>query len=154
LPVINELTVKISERITEEEIRIGKALDDIRLAEYEKNRDEDGDRFHTAIDEEGIFIVNAGTVLLHPFLKIFFNRIGIVSGNSFKSEKDKVTGVYLLHYLGTGRIEADEYELTLAKVLCAMPVETPVEKIKNLDPGFITEADLLIGSVLEQWSIL
>ena len=157
LPVLNEFMGEIRKKQKKEEKRIEKARDDIRLSNYEETvpgAELIARSNINSLDEEGIFIVNAGTVLLHPFLKTFFNRIGIVKDNSFIDGDAQVTGIFLLHYLATGRIEAEEFELTLARVLCAMPVETPVEQIAKPDQGFIVEADLLIESVLDQWSIL
>ena len=71
--------------------------------------------------------MNAGIVLLHPFLKNLFTRLGLVKDNVFVDEDARVTCIYLIHYLGTGRTEAGEYELPLAKLLCGLPIELPVE---------------------------
>jgi len=157
LPVLNEFMGDISIQQKKVAQKIEKARNDIRLSNYEEAMpvaEQITKSDWNKLDEEGIFIVNAGTVLLHPFLKMFFNRIGIVKDNSFIDGNAQITGIYLLQYLATGRIEAEEYELTLYKILCALPLETPVEQIKKPDPGFIVEADLLIESVLAQWSIL
>ena len=157
MPVLNELMGEIRKKQKKAEKRVEKARDDIRLSNYEEpipGAEQIARSNLNSLDEEGIFIVNAGTVLLHPFLKTFFNRIGLVKDNSFIDVDAQLTGIFLLHYLATGRIEAEEFELTLARILCAMRVEKPVEQIQEIDPGFIVEADLLIEAVLAQWSIM
>ena len=106
------------------------------------------------LDEEGIFIVNAGTVLLHPFLKSLFNRLELIKGSVFIDGHTQETCLYLIHYMSTGQIEAKEFELTLAKVLCSYPLEKPVEPAEKLSHEFTREADLLLEAAIGQWEIL
>ncbi len=107
-----------------------------------------------AIDRDGIFIVNAGSVLLHPFLKSLFSRLDLLNGNAFISKQAQQTSLLLIHYLGTGQTKAMEYELTLAKILCAFPLEKPVDLADGLPRKFIQEADLLLEAAIGQWKIL
>jgi hypothetical protein len=106
------------------------------------------------LDEEGIFIVNAGIVLLHPFLKSLFSRLLLIKDNSFVDEPAQETSLYLLHYVGTGKLEAEEFELVLAKILCAWPVEKPVKSGITLIPAYTAEADQMMEAAIEQFSIL
>lgn len=157
IPVLTEFMAEIRKQQNKEEKRIEKARDDIRSSNYEETGNVSEQITGSDVkvpDEDGIFVVNAGTVLIHPFLKRFFDRTGITKDNSFIDEGARIKGIYLLHYIATGRTGAEEFELTLAKVLCGMPVELPVEQIKKLDQKLIHEAGQLIEAVLAQWSIL
>ena len=106
------------------------------------------------IDEEGIFVVNAGAVLLHPFLQSIFSRLDLVNGGAFIDKRSQVASIGLIHYMATGRVGADEYELTLAKILCAFPLEEPIEIPGSLPPGYLQEANNLLQAVIAQWTIL
>jgi hypothetical protein len=105
-------------------------------------------------DEEGIFIPNAGAVLLHPFLKTFFSRLELIKGNDFINEHAKGTCLYLINYLVTGKCKAGEFELTIAKILCAFPLDLPVEPAEDFSAKYIHEADELLEAAIAQWKIL
>src|SRR5690606_18891920 len=51
---------------------------------------------------ESIQVSNAGIVLIQPFLKKFFGKLGLVEGKDFQNEFCRERAVCLLHYLGTG----------------------------------------------------
>ncbi|MFK8185248.1 MAG: contractile injection system tape measure protein, partial [Phormidesmis sp.] len=58
----------------------------------------------------GIYLNNAGLVLLHPFLKIYFDDIGLLTeddlANEFRNEYAQQQAIALLHYLATGQTNA------------------------------------------------
>lgn len=108
----------------------------------------------SAIDEEGIYIINAGMVLLHPFLPQFFKNLNLVNGESFVDKLSHQKALYLLHYLSTGNTAPEEHELVMAKVLCAYPLEEPVDKFIELRMDELQEADNLLMSAIQQWEIL
>ena len=69
---------------------------------------------------EGVYIENAGLVLLHPFLPRLFEGLGIaVEDKLIQPER----ALCLLHFLTTGQLIAPEYELVLSKILCNLPLE-------------------------------
>ncbi|MFZ3087612.1 MAG: contractile injection system tape measure protein, partial [Methylotenera sp.] len=74
--------------------------------------------------KEGIYTNFAGLVLLHPFFPQFFEVLGIVVNDEIVQPSRAVS---LLHYLATGQRNAAEYELVLPKILCNVPLSTPVE---------------------------
>jgi Contractile injection system tape measure protein len=100
---------------------------------------------------EGIFIDCAGLVLLHPFLPQFFNALGIATEDTLL-QPDRA--VCLLHYLATGQTIAPEYELILAKVLCNIPLETPVESDVLLTTNEQEEAIAVLEAVVDHWAAL
>lgn len=102
--------------------------------------------------EEGIYISNAGLVIVASFLPTFFNRLGI-RGKSESQSPD--FAVCLVNYLATGKEEMQEFELALPKLLCGIPLETVIDPSLFLLSGEAKqETESLLSSVVEHWSIL
>lgn len=104
--------------------------------------------------DHGIYLENAGVVLLHPFLSSLFKRLLIVKEGKFENIKAQQKALYLIHYMATGRLTAEEYELPVAKVLCAWPLELPVDKNISIFSDEINETDAMLGAAIEQWTVL
>ncbi len=100
---------------------------------------------------EGLYIENAGIVLLHPFLPQLFAALGI-------AEEDRLLqperALCLLHYLGTGQPVAPEYELVLPKILCGIPLRAPVGSDSALSGPEKEEAVALLEAVISHWEAL
>ena len=107
-----------------------------------------------AIDEEGIFVANAGVVLLHPFLPTLFKRLNLLDKGSFISDMLHQKALYLLHYLATGSTAAEEHELLIAKVVCDTPEEMVVEKNIDIPSSELEELDDMIIAAIQQWDKL
>lgn len=101
--------------------------------------------------KEGIYIDHAGLVLLHPFLPQFFEALGVVAKNKLLQPN---RALCLLHFLATGQLIAPEYELILPKILCNMPLETPVESDVALTLAEQEEAAALLAAVIRNWDAL
>ncbi|MES2734068.1 MAG: contractile injection system tape measure protein [Bacteroidota bacterium] len=104
-----------------------------------------------AESKEGIYIDNAGLVLLNPFLPRFFEALGL-AGEDKLLHPDRA--LCLLHYLATGQSVAPEYELMLPKILCNIPLETPVELDITLLEAEKEEATALLKAVIRHWEAL
>jgi len=104
--------------------------------------------------DQGIYLQNAGVVLLHPFLSSLFRRLYLVKEGKFENEQAQQKALYLIHYMATGQVLAEEYELSIAKVLCAWPLEIPVDKSAKLSTDELTETDAMLTAAIEQWSVL
>jgi len=100
---------------------------------------------------EGIYIENAGLILLHPFLSVFFDRLGIKKDSEIV-HPDKAMA--LLHYLATGIDKAPEYELVLPKILCNIPLPMPVSSDIEITGNETEEASALLDSVIKHWEAL
>ena len=100
---------------------------------------------------EGIYINNAGLVLLHPFLPQFFAALGIAADKQLLQPE---RALCLLHFLATGQPVAPEYELMLPKVLCNIPLEEPVESDVALTAAEQDEAVSLLKAVIRHWEAL
>ena len=100
---------------------------------------------------EGIYLENAGLVLLHPFLPTLFEGLGIATeGKLLQPER----ALCLLHFLATGQSVAPEYHLMLPKVLCGVALENPMEADVDLRADEFEEAEALLQAVIRHWGAL
>jgi hypothetical protein len=104
--------------------------------------------------QEEIFVQTAGIVLLHPFLRTFFNKLELLKEDEFISFYHHQKALDLLYYLATGRVTAAEHELVSAKIICGYPLHRPVLEIIDLSVAEISEADQLLIEVVRQWEVL
>ncbi|HRF39188.1 MAG TPA: contractile injection system tape measure protein, partial [Saprospiraceae bacterium] len=56
----------------------------------------------TAVESEALHTPVAGLVLLHPFLAMFFETVGLLEKRRFKDEWRRQKAAALLYYLATG----------------------------------------------------
>lgn len=104
------------------------------------------------IMREGIYVENAGLIILHPFLLHFFEKVGLL--NEDKNITDTDLAVHCLHYLATGREKDWEHNMVFEKYLCGVPLEQPISKEVELSDAIRTECELLLQSVIEYWTII
>ena len=100
---------------------------------------------------EGVYIDNAGLVILHPFLARFFEEVRVAAEDTLVH---KERALCLLQYLATGQPVAPEYALTLPKLLCNVALETPVEADVQLTGNEKEEAVALLEAVIRHWEAL
>lgn len=114
------------------------------------------DRSGLSPEEEvnGIYINQAGLVLLHPFLTNYFRAVGLVEENAFCHDLARQTAMYLLHYLATGQTSAPEYELVLPKLLCGWPLNEAISPDIYLPEEALSEAEDLLQTVINYWEAL
>src|SRR5690554_2263950 len=116
----------------------------------EESSDEQGE--NNQLHDEGLYIENAGIVLIHPFLRHFFKNIGLLKND--KELEDKVLAVQLLHFIAPGKEEDWEHTMLLEKFLCDMPLEFPLSKKSLITKKHKKEVEELLGAVLENWKAL
>jgi hypothetical protein len=104
----------------------------------------------TVLPREGIPVEMAGLVLLGPYLPVFFNKLGL----QLTAPEQQERAMHLLHYLATGREEAEEPLLVLPKILAGMPLESSVEQSANLNEEEKQEAERLLEAVIRNWPVL
>jgi hypothetical protein len=127
----------------------GKAVEEaVKASDIDNPRDEIISRLNL---EEGVFVDCAGVVLLHPFLARFFEAVGIAEGDKLLQAE---RALCLLHYLATGLRLAPEYELLLAKVLCNVPLDAPVDSRIEISAAEEEEAAALLSAVIRHWDAL
>ncbi len=99
----------------------------------------------------GIYLNNAGLVLLHPFLPQLFTALNICEDQRIVQPE---RGLQLLHFLCTGQTAAPEYDLVLAKVLLNLPLEQTVATFEPLSDDDQLEAMALLAAVIGHWQAL
>lgn len=106
-------------------------------------------------DAEGIVISNAGLVLIHPFLRYFFDGLGLLDNElHFKSQSDVFKAIHLLQYIVSETESVVESEFPLNKILCGIDIAEPVPNSFQLSDEEKGECVNLIKTVLERWSAL
>lgn len=109
---------------------------------------------------EGVSISNAGMILCWPFFGRFFGALGLVEQGKFKGQQAEERAVQLLQYLATGLTTFEEWDLSLNKVLCGVPLNTPIspsieltveeeELVRKLINGTIFNWEKMRGTRLE-----
>lgn len=105
----------------------------------------------TVDHQQGIYLDNAGLVLLHPFLPQLFNAIGVTEHQHIINVE---RGLQMLHFLCTGQTTAPEYQLPLAKVFLNWPLEQPVATLQALSSTDQEEGMALLNAVIRHWQAL
>ncbi|MEO3406358.1 contractile injection system tape measure protein [Mucilaginibacter sp. CAU 1740] len=105
-------------------------------------------------DEGGVYVSQAGLVILHPFLEYFFKDFGLLQDNDFVDLPARQLAVHLLHYLGTGNTNAFEYDLYFEKFLCRWPADEPLERDVEIPQRMLDEADNMLLTVIKYWKAL
>jgi hypothetical protein len=102
----------------------------------------------------GLYVTQAGLVLLHPFLPLYLEAVGLWSGESFRDESAQQMAIYLLYYLATKQTDAPEYELVLPKLLCGWSLNKPVVRGLDLPEAAVREGEHLLETAIAYWEAL
>ncbi|WP_237276516.1 contractile injection system tape measure protein [Tenacibaculum ovolyticum] len=98
------------------------------------------------------FVDNAGLILIHPFLKQFFNSC------NFLNEENKIIkpiqAVHLLHYVATKREKQVESNLVFEKFLCNVPINHSIPRNISLSAELKEKAEELLKAVTQNWEVL
>ena len=105
-------------------------------------------------ESQGLILPNCGLILLHPFLSILFEELGILNPQKQIAEEHYDLVVQLLHFIATGEENVSEQQLGAAKQLCGVPSSYPIKKESVLLEKHKQEAFNLIQTVLNYWSAL
>jgi len=100
--------------------------------------------------DESIYINNAGLVLFNPYITTFLSRLGMTEKGKFKDEESAFRSVHLLQLLVT-EATYGEHELVLNKILCNLPVSSPVSMDIDLKPAEKQLAKELIEVTMQRW---
>ena len=109
-----------------------------------------------SIIEEGevFYVSSAGVVLLHPFLSRFFENLKLCKAGSFIDESCRQRAVCLIQHLATRDVVAPEYLLVLAKFLCGMPFNVPIDHSIEISSQEEAEAEGLMLAAIKNWGAL
>lgn len=102
----------------------------------------------------GLFIENAGIVIVAPFLQLYFENLELIKDRQFTSLKEQERALLLLQYLVTGQVNRPENELILNKIITGWPLEEPVLLSIKLTEKEKKESDELLQSLIQHWGAL
>lgn len=100
---------------------------------------------------EGVFISNAGQVIIAPFLPALFRHTGLLQDDKLQ---DPGTALSLLHYCIYGVSDPAEFSLLLPKLLCGLDPDAVADVAQVTDKHLLSEADQMLTSVIEHWQVL
>ncbi|WP_294308484.1 contractile injection system tape measure protein [uncultured Chryseobacterium sp.] len=104
-----------------------------------------------AIPDDGQYMLNAGLILIHPFIKTFFEHCDLLDPKT-QQLLDPELGAHLLHYIATGKTNAPECDMVFEKFLCNIPVHQPISRHVKLSRKHKIQAKNVIESVQHNWS--
>jgi hypothetical protein len=99
-------------------------------------------------DADEAYVDNAGLVIVWPFLASFFEHLGLMAKRCFLDSRCLHRGVGLLHHAATLSLNPPEYQLTLTKILCGMPLDEPFDFGPPVTDAESAECSTLFSSVL------
>lgn len=117
-------------------------------------RDEDAIQQNYLPELEGYYLRHAGVILTWPYLDRLFKHVGYLDESTFRDLQYQQRAVHLLAYIASGQEQCEEQELAIAKFLCAWPLQMPMVKTLELTNEEKNEADQMLHSLIENWSIL
>ncbi|HMQ46529.1 MAG TPA: contractile injection system tape measure protein [Saprospiraceae bacterium] len=128
-----------------EELHSGQLLEKSATDEQEPSPIEAPDK---------IAVGHAGLVILHPFLPALFDALKYLNGKTWQDKSLQERAMHVLLYLACGEENRSEQEFLMAKLLCAWPLNEPLDRFIALTEQEKQEADELLGAVLRHWSAL
>lgn len=148
-PVLKVVSVKQQVRDKQQQFETGEEEKSNQQKKPEQAFEEMDD-----LDEDGIFVSYAGIVLIHPFISSFFKKLELTAEGKFRNNECLEKGVNLLHYIATGKITSEEYELAVPKFLCGLPLHHALKEIIELTEAEKQEADNMLSAAIDQWEKL
>ena len=94
---------------------------------------------------------NAGIVLVESYIKMLFDRLGLLDSNEFKTHKHQRKAAHCLQWLVTGLHQTDEHELVLNKILCGIHYSDPIEETFEISDDHQETMRGLIKSMISFW---
>lgn len=111
------------------------------------------DEFFNGLTKE-IHVLNAGLVLLHPFIKSFFENIEVLSRDGTIQADNRFLAIQALHYLATGNEDFFEGSLILEKYFCDIPLKIPVPERSLITKKVREESTFLLQETIKNWPAL
>lgn len=105
-----------------------------------------------AAPKEGIFVENAGLILIGPYFGRLFDRLQLTQGGKFISEAHQEKAIRISQYLVDGHTDAVEYELPLNKFLCAWPIAKAMGAEVEVTETDKELCEGLLSAAIQNWS--
>jgi hypothetical protein len=109
--------------------------------------------------ETGIYVNNAGLILLTPYLKPFFTKLKLLDGKQFVAPEAAWKAIHLLQhacgFTNENKEEgAGESDLIFNKILCGVDITEPVPETMELTAEEKEETEHLLKAVIANWTIM
>jgi hypothetical protein len=101
--------------------------------------------------EMALYVNNAGLAVIAPFFARYFDVLGMISDGQFKDKEMAVRAVHLMQFVATGQNETAEPFLTFNKILCGLPLRTPVPKRIELTDKEKQTTKEMMAAILGHW---
>ena len=101
-------------------------------------------------ESDTIYVHNAGLVLIAPFLPYVFEELGWVENKRFVHPEYAHLAVQWLQFVCDGQDEPPEYQLTLNKILCGLPIDAVYLPERTLTEAEKEKATDFLNAVLAQ----
>jgi hypothetical protein len=108
----------------------------------------------TTMIQGGIAVKNAGIVLLNNYIEMLMDRLGLLEQKKFKDKTSQLDAVHYLQYVITGLTKTEEALLPLNKVLCGLPITTPIRESITINEEQEKLIDSLIQASISHWPSL
>lgn len=105
-------------------------------------------------ERDPLYVGNAGLVLLAPFLERLFAHQRLTHEQKFVDIAARFRAVHLMEHLVHGHTNTCEPAWVLNKLLCGLPVATPVPRCNGLDEATSAVLDDLLRAVIQHWNAL
>ena len=98
-----------------------------------------------------ITVKNAGIVLLNNYIEMLIDRLELLEEKQFKDSSSQLNAVHYLQYVVTGLTKTEETLLPLNKVLCGLPITTPVMESITITEDQKKLINGLINAAISHW---
>lgn len=100
---------------------------------------------------QGIAVRNTGLVLLNNFFPTLFERLGLIQGGKFIDDYSQSDAVQYIQFLTTGNSFAEESFLSLNKILCGLPISSPLKTSISITRENSELIEGLIKAAIGHW---
>ncbi len=104
------------------------------------------------IVNEPFHIAQAGLVLLHPFLKAFFQKTELLDADNQIQVPEYAA--HLLHYVATKEEKAFDHEMLFEKYCCNIPLDKAMVRDVEISSQHKMMAEELLEAVRDHWKAL
>ncbi|NQY07940.1 MAG: hypothetical protein HRT71_00285 [Flavobacteriales bacterium] len=142
------MQVSLNQLLSKRKVSTPAIIDDEEIEEKPKFEEE------PKIIKEGIAVKNAGVVLLADYIKMLFDKLGLLSNDDFSDKKNQLKAIHYLQYVITGASSTDESLLPLNKVICGLHPGAPITAGIEITTEETELISGLINAVIGYWSAI
>ena len=100
------------------------------------------------------FVSNAGISLIAVYLPSLFDKLNLLKDGVFENRNNANRAALLINYITHKKTEVYEFNLQLNKILCGIPINETLPKEIEISKFEVDEIDLLLESVIKNWTAI